>query len=651
MSLSNYKTIICYLIFLLVLITIIICIEGLFYYINLYLLGYHLLTITFCLFIHVVIVHYLVSGSLFIGQVPLLKNIMLYMNGCNQGVLLINYLTNCISVLNGLLNGNEQMDNNECSNVSECFNEICSLFQIYEEMKEEYSLSKYQNEFYNEMKLFIDNYNKYIVNHISNNEITLTKGIVLILNNCKKLISLIQNYLQFKYSKQLSFNSLKSFLYNDILSSLNQRKIEFGKTFNCSFHYLVTSDSNVIDYAIIHNSKENNEKSNLLIYCNPNGSIYELYTPRLFKNYILYNVDILVWNYRGYGYSTGYSSFNNIKRDVVELYDEIIKMYPHKWNDIGVHGYSIGGVPAVHLAHVRNISLLISDRNFSDIDSISQSYKYVWIYYLYKLLMVNSSYIVESYLKCFNNKCYKIILCDPNDEVILNNGSLKSGISRYIIKKYIDVNHKESNILKILLTKEEYKLFIQSLIYISMNNDLNTLTPLFTEEDVSQLKDDSEIDIKNFFSLFSKASDYLDNLCNNNKKSDRIKEIEINTYFNNLIIWGSYSFDKKSFCRKLSIDNNDHLLSEALSCLQEIIQINSIHNYETNIHKHIYNVKNTLENLRIKLHNIKPIPIDKGELIRINCGHNGVFDQQRLITYLIQSGFISKKENINSNKY
>ena len=31
-----------------------------------------------------------------------------------------------------------------------------------------------------------------------------------------------------------------------------------------------------------------------------------------------------------------------------------------------------------------------------------------------------------------------------------------------------------------------------------MNNDLNTLTPLFEQEDVSQLKDDSEIDIKNF---------------------------------------------------------------------------------------------------------------------------------------------------------
>ena len=184
-----------------------------------------------------------------------------------------------------------------------------------------------------------------------------------------------------------------------------------------------------------------------------------------------------------------------------------------------------------------------------------------------------------------------------------------------------------------------------------MNNDLNTLTPLFEQEDVSQLKDDSEIDIKNFFSLFSKASDYLDNLCNNNKKSDRIKEIEINTYFNNLIIWGSYSFDKKSFSRKFSVDNNDHLLSEAISYLQEIIQVNSIHNYETNIHKHIYIVKNTLETLRTKLQTIKHIPIDKGELLRINCGHNGVFDQQRLITYLIQSGFISKKENINSNKY
>ena len=60
-------------------------------------------------------------------------------------------------------------------------------------------------------------------------------------------------------------------------------------------------------------------KKNLIIYCNPNGMIYQLFTPDRFLYLLEGGCDILFWNYRGYGGSTGYPTFKNAKTDVLEL--------------------------------------------------------------------------------------------------------------------------------------------------------------------------------------------------------------------------------------------------------------------------------------------------------------------------------------------
>lgn len=74
----------------------------------------------------------------------------------------------------------------------------------------------------------------------------------------------------------------------------------------------------------------------ILLQC----KIIELYTTS--------RVDILLWNYRGYGYSTGSPSYESIKKDA-ELVIQFAKKQ-NRWNKIGVHGLSIGGIGACHLA-------------------------------------------------------------------------------------------------------------------------------------------------------------------------------------------------------------------------------------------------------------------------------------------------------------
>ena len=56
----------------------------------------------------------------------------------------------------------------------------------------------------------------------------------------------------------------------------------------------------------------------------------------------------MLWNYRGYGLSEGTADYDNIRKD-----SEIILNYTrnlNKWNKIGVHGISIGGIPSCYLA-------------------------------------------------------------------------------------------------------------------------------------------------------------------------------------------------------------------------------------------------------------------------------------------------------------
>ena len=59
-------------------------------------------------------------------------------------------------------------------------------------------------------------------------------------------------------------------------------------------------------------------------------------------------MDILFWNYRGYGFSEGSADFTNVCDDIINIYDYISENY--QYNRILVHGLSIGGVPACYLS-------------------------------------------------------------------------------------------------------------------------------------------------------------------------------------------------------------------------------------------------------------------------------------------------------------
>jgi alpha-beta hydrolase superfamily lysophospholipase len=63
--------------------------------------------------------------------------------------------------------------------------------------------------------------------------------------------------------------------------------------------------------------------------------------------YITHNVDVLLWNYRGFGTNKGLPSFKNIKTDAEEILQ--FAKQNNKWDKIGAYGLSMGGLACCHL--------------------------------------------------------------------------------------------------------------------------------------------------------------------------------------------------------------------------------------------------------------------------------------------------------------
>jgi hypothetical protein len=70
------------------------------------------------------------------------------------------------------------------------------------------------------------------------------------------------------------------------------------------------------------------------------------------------------------------------------------------WDKIGVHGISIGGLPACHLASKGLVDFIFADRSFSSLEEIVFNYPLGWLLkYIYKLFFFDNSDNTENYLK------------------------------------------------------------------------------------------------------------------------------------------------------------------------------------------------------------------------------------------------------------
>ena len=599
------KTCIIFFIIVFIIFGVLFSIEFILYKICKLMIKYTFFAILLVIFLHYLFLRMIILSIAFPGSSKLIKLQTQYALGKKQAEIILDSLEDLFNSIESFKKTSDINDVllliNIKKSIRNSMDYVNYFVETFQKMKSQYNnLNETQNQFYLALIMLKDDIKESKILQYITSEIARSKANSLISEeeiqidqtnqifnkiqlNIKNIKQILKEYIGSE-KKWYQFAYIRNMFKNILFGTIEQFQVELPNYFFFEEKSFLTSDNERIEYIIIHpeeekviNNKETNKK-NALIICGPNGSAYQLFSKNIHLDYYLRRgLDIICWNYRGYGFSTGKPSYNNIRTDVIELYEEIKKL--DKYKKIGVHGISIGGIPACHLSsEKRDIQLLISDRNFGQIEYIIRTLPIgYFLIYFYKIFLFQKTRTIDDYL---NTKCYKIVLNDPMDTIVKECGSLKTLTSEEIINNYLikynssspnninneiiplssysssvknDDKRKKKNSLDFLLDKEEDKeIFINCLLDICDEVNLN-------KKEINDIKDKDSSDeiivdeveksrlkilkkIRDIFFNFSSGGDTLYTLFEITKTWRKI--IFIINFFNNLIIWGNKNYDE-----------------------------------------------------------------------------------------------------------
>ncbi|TMW65694.1 hypothetical protein Poli38472_008336 [Pythium oligandrum] len=164
-----------------------------------------------------------------------------------------------------------------------------------------------------------------------------------------------------------------------------------------------------------------------MIVGNPNGGLYEFHHFQMewAKFYTDLDCNVLLFNYRGYGRNAGAPSPWAHNQDALAIVEYLKTKRGIK--KIGVHGESIGGLVAAFLGkESAAIDVMIADRTFASLPALAQRLVASWAGNVVRWLTWWETDSAANYLA---TQCPKLICSDPDDEIIADAASLKSGVA------------------------------------------------------------------------------------------------------------------------------------------------------------------------------------------------------------------------------
>ena len=564
---------------ILIIITIVLFIEKLLFMIINIIFYFWFISVFIQIILHLCLLRYLVLKIAFPGSSFILSRTMSYKRGIREAIYIFNEIETIKSAIDLIFNKEKPVKELKHllaiqRKVKTAYTVIKNFFKIFMKMKIKFKELTYDQEiFYQNLTNLYNSFEQseilkllndvikqireekvFTIEQLSSiekekfyNEKKESEKYIDTMNNSLNLmITQIRDYIGEDYCI-CSPRYIRNIFRNYLFASLQQFHVELEDYFLYEEKKLKTKDGNILEYIIIKNNdgKEGNNNK-LMIINGPNAEPYQIFSRNiLLGKYLSKGIDVLCWNYRGFGFSTGKANFDNIKSDIVEIYEEIQKLKIYK--TIGVLGISIGGVPCCYLANQKkDICLLISDRNFGQIESIAKRYslgKYLII--LYKFLFIPSSRNVENYM---DSNALKILLNDPKDDIVVEEGSLKTSLAEEFCNKYLEVNKQ---IISNSISND-----------ISINNSDNSI-----ELETIDTLDDSNNSILSNLNLKKKKS--KDNLLNDVIITTSINNYEIKKEKNKTALDVILSNEKDKFINcliniskaltneKLNLNNNN----------------------------------------------------------------------------------------------
>jgi len=250
--------------------------------------------------------------------------------------------------------------------------------------------------------------------------------------NSKKECSFFQKYKKTFYI----------YWFNQSYGHLDQVRTDLEVSYNGQQEFLNTPDGAKLDTMWVQNEVNlANPDAPTVLINNPNGVFYEnlgLFDDSFFSFYLKNGFNIFLWNYRGYGRSTGRISPDNYLRDGEFLVQHLVNV--KGVTRLVVHGTSLGGAVACHLSNNPNVEFVFADRTFSSLDSVVRDDFGPILRFFYNLFTLGRWKMKASkaYLSC---EKYKVLSGDPQDEMIPDLSSLKNGVARASL--YHTINKKK----------------------------------------------------------------------------------------------------------------------------------------------------------------------------------------------------------------
>lgn len=338
---------------------------------------------------------------------------------------------------------------------------------------------------------------------------------------------------------------------------------------------------------------ENNKKTAILI-CNKSLYPYELsaYYDKWIEYYLSWGLNVILYNYRGYSESNGYSTISNMQTDSEEIVEYIKKKYG--FTNIGVHGINLGGIPASYLCSINKVNFCFVDRTFGSLYEFIQDLTFDKIKYLLNALFIKECDIVKLLNNNIKkrkdgNNVFKLISYDLKKDFINHNISLRTKIAKDFYNKLTNNYDNNEYILNTILNNEkerEYDTFENDIFYIiqkiidlqnqtkdyrlelnsimeSINFNTNKNNSIINTSDldsqISNIDSTSPFEkelhkegdsiqerkiinsIQHIFERFDAGGETLVTLY---KTNDTRKNI-LNNFFVNLLAWGSYRVGNK----------------------------------------------------------------------------------------------------------
>ena len=194
------------------------------------------------------------------------------------------------------------------------------------------------------------------------------------------LVSLYLIVLLFFYLKQ------ESILFHPSVTKQN-KQYNFPQAFEEVF-YKTPNQGN------IHALKFSVEKpKGVILYFHGNAGNLEDWG-WVYQNFVKYNYDVLIIDYRTFGKSTGTLSEANFHSDAAFVYEELKSEYQEE--NLVVYGRSIGTGIATRLAATQNPKLLILETPYYNIEDLARNMvPFLPVKYLLKYKFESNKYITQ----------------------------------------------------------------------------------------------------------------------------------------------------------------------------------------------------------------------------------------------------------------